>query len=100
MASRRRRNQKRQTSRAGAIAILVIVLSIGLIVANQTGPLKKRVEQLKKTQAIKQEQLDEEKERSIDLEQERIYVKTMQYVEKKAREMGLVYPDEIVIRPK
>lgn len=100
MPKRKKRNQKKQSSRSGAVAILVIVLAIGLFMASQTGPLKKRVEQLKKTEALKQEQLDEEKERSIDLEQERIYVKTMQYVEEKAREMGLVYPDEIVIRPR
>ena len=45
-------------------------------------------------------QLDQEKERAEDLEEYKVYVKTKQYAEEVAKErLGLVNPDEILLKP-
>ena len=45
-------------------------------------------------------ELEEEKERAEKLEEERIYVQTKEYIEKVAKEkLGLVKPDEILLKP-
>ena len=38
--------------------------------------------------------------RTLELEELRVYVKTMKYVEERAKQLGLVYPDEIIYKPK
>ena len=44
-------------------------------------------------------QVEEEKKRAEDLEEERVYVQTKQYIEKVAKEkLGLVNPDEIILK--
>ena len=49
---------------------------------------------------IIQEQIDEEKERAAELEEEKEYRKTREFIEKIARErLGLFYPDETVLKP-
>ena len=45
-------------------------------------------------------QIDAEEKRTLDLDALKVYVTTMKYVEDKAKELGLVYPDEIVFKPR
>ena len=46
-------------------------------------------------------QRDKELERSKELEEYRIYVQTKQYIEEVAKQkLGLVNPDEILLKPK
>ena len=45
-------------------------------------------------------QLQTEQERSEELEDQRAYMQTVRYIEEIARKvLGLVYPDETIIRP-
>lgn len=45
-------------------------------------------------------ELQEEQERSEELEDRRAYMQTVRYIEEIAREvLGLRYPDEIILRP-
>ena len=45
-------------------------------------------------------QVEEEKNRSAELEEYRIYVQTKQYIEEVAKQkLGLVKPDEILLKP-
>lgn len=79
--------------------ILVLVLIIGGFVSIQAGGLKERTHNLRKTYAEKQELLEAEKERTNSLEEQRVYVKTKEYIEARAREMGLLYPGEVLFIP-
>ena len=46
------------------------------------------------------DQLEEERKRAEELEEQRIYVQTKEYIEKVAKEkLGLVNPDEILLKP-
>ena len=45
-------------------------------------------------------QKEEEEQRALDLEEERKYVQTKQYIKEVAKEkLGLVDPDEILLKP-
>ena len=44
--------------------------------------------------------ISEQENRTLELQNLKVYVKTMKYVEDKAKELGLVYPDEILYKPK
>ena len=81
------------------ISILIVVLAIGIFFASKMTDAERRVNSLEKAEASKQEELDAENARTAGLEEQRIYVKTKKYIEEKARELGLVYPDEIIFVP-
>lgn len=44
--------------------------------------------------------ISEQENRTLELQNLKVYVKTMKYVEDKAKELGLVYPNEILYKPK
>lgn len=96
---RSRRNGEKNHSKAGMVAILIVVLAIGIVFASKMIAAEQRVNSLERAEAGKQEQLDAENHRTAELEDQRIYVKTKKYIEEKARELGLVYPDEIIFVP-
>ena len=47
-----------------------------------------------------EEQIAVQEKRTLDLDALKVYVTTMKYVEEKAKKLGLVYPDEIVFKPR
>ena len=48
----------------------------------------------------KRNQLEAEEQRTKELQEYKIYVKTKQYAEEVAKDkLGLVYPDEILLKP-
>ncbi len=42
---------------------------------------------------------EQECSRTAELEAQKIYVQTKQYIEEMAKKLGLVYPDEIIFKP-
>ncbi len=52
---------------------------------------------------LQEEQLEEERDEQLaiceELEEQAIYVQTKMYVEEVARDLGLVYPDEVIFKP-
>ena len=75
---------------------LVAVVAMGLYIAH----LKQKKTDLEESARIVQEQIDEELERAQELEKEKEYRKTREFIEKIARErLGLFYPDEKVLKP-
>lgn len=60
---------------------------------------KKDLEYQVREEALMQ-QLDQEKNRAQELEEYKVYVQTKQYVEEVAKQkLGLVKPDEILLKP-
>ena len=75
---------------------LVAVIAMGLYIVH----LQHKKADLEESARIVQEQIDEEMERAKELEEEKEYRKTREFIEKIARErLGLFYPDETVLKP-
>lgn len=60
---------------------------------------KQDAELTQKNQNLK-ETYEAESKRTSELEKQRVYVQTKQYIEEAAKKIGFVYPDEIVLKPK
>lgn len=80
------------------IAVAVLVL-FGVITYSQI-QLQEEKRALEKQKSELEEQLQTEKERSAELEDQRAYMQTVRYIEDIAREvLGLVYPEDTIMRP-
>ncbi len=80
------------------IAVAVLVL-FGVITYSSIR-LQAEERALEKRKSELEAQLQTEKERSEELEEQRAYMQTFRYIEEIAREvLGLVYPDETIVRP-
>ena len=94
-ARRHKKSKKRQAMIIGLIT-LVAVIAMGLYIVH----LQHKKADLEESARIVQEQIDEELERAKELEEEKEYRKTREFIEKIARErLGLFYPDEQVLKP-
>lgn len=94
------RSRKKQSNKLGVICITFVVLFVMLLVRFQINKSSQELEDLEEEAAYYNELLQQEKERTLELEDKRLYVKTKAYVEETAKKLGLVYPDEIIYKPK
>lgn len=101
---RLRAKQRRRAKITKNIATLVIVVGIISVITTllelQIRDLNRRFQkQSQKIEAV-QEQINEEQRRMELLTQRENYMKTKEYIEDIAKEkLGLVYPDEILLKP-
>ncbi len=80
------------------IVFVVAVFCLVLFVYTQS--LKRQSEELAQKKAVIEKKLEQEEQRTKDLEELEKYMQTKKYVEEVAKErLGLVYPDEILIEP-
>ena len=77
----------------GAIMCLFCIF-LGLRIISDQKKLRNNEER----KARLEQMIEEEKERSSELESEQDYVKTKEYIEEKARSIGYIYPDEIIFK--
>lgn len=96
----RRKKKNRWGNRMAIIGITFVVLSLAVIVNIKEAALKdKNLQYQRRLESLKA-QVEKEEERSKELEEYRIYVKTKQYIEEVAKQkLGLVKPDEILLKP-
>ena len=95
-----RKKHERQGSNMVQFGIGLVVLTLGLA----AGIHGRTLQQKNLDYQIREEKLEaalqEEEERKAELEEKKIYVRTKQYVEEVAKEkLGLVKPDEILLKP-
>ena len=85
------------------ICTSIIIFSIILLAASvfvKSMSLMEQKEELEVQAAELTSQIEDAREEYAELEEKEEYMKTKKYVEDVARnQLGLVYPDEIVIRP-
>lgn len=94
------KKKKRKQNRLAMLGITLVVLALLAVLGLQTVRLKQRRDEYADRLTSIEKQLSEQEERAADLEAERLYVQTRQYVEKVAKErLGLVNPDEIILKP-
>lgn len=82
------------------MGITVVVLGLAVVVQIKGSSLKS----IDREYEIRLENLtaqkEEEEQRALDLEEERKYVQTKEYIKEVAKEkLGLVDPDEILLKP-
>jgi len=89
--------RRKRQNHFGMVMLFVLVAMFCSVIAFKSLQLKtKRDEYNKKIEAL-QKQIDEQNERTLELQEYEKYTKTVKYVEEVAKEkLGLVYEDEIV----
>ncbi len=101
-ATKRSRAQKKDKwgNRMAMLGVTMVVLSLALVVNIKGSSLKS----IDREYQIRLDSLNEIKEqeekRAQELEEERKYVQTKEYIKEVAKEkLGLVDPDEILLKP-
>lgn len=100
VVSTRVTTRRKQSGKLGAFVIVVVSFAIIVAIFIQNNKLEKKLEKLKIQEQYYAELLEEENERTAELEEKAKYVKTKAYIEETAKKLGLVYPDEIIFKPK
>ena len=96
----RRKRKDRIGNRMTLIGITLVVLSMAVVVHLRGGSLTEKDLEYQIKEENLMRQVAEEEARAKELEEQRIYVQTKQYIEKTAKEkLGLVNPDEILLKP-
>jgi cell division protein DivIC len=91
---------RRYKKRTGIGIIAFVVLIFCAIVSYRRIGLEKESSETKLTIERLEAQIEEERERAVDINNQRAYVQTKKYIEDMAREkLGLVYEDEIIFAP-
>lgn len=84
----------------GMAAVTLVVVAMLCVLSVKMSALRERDETYAAKESALVQQLEAEKERSMELEERRVYVQTKQYIEEMARERwGLVNPGEIIFEP-
>lgn len=97
--SKKKKNTK-ITTRMGMIIVIGCLALLAVVVIYKAQDLKSQKQNLQVQAAELQDQLEEAKQDYKKLEEREKYMKTDEYVEDVARsQLGLVYPDEIVVKP-
>lgn len=91
--------RKRKKGKMVTLAISLIVMFFVAIMCMQIKDSKAELRTLARQEAKLQAQLEEEQKEAEDLEERRVYVQTKKYVEEVAKQIGFVYPDEIIYKP-
>ena len=96
MARRVQFRSKRQ-NHFGMVMVLILVVMFCSVIEIKSISLKNKRDEYNKKIETLEGQIEQQKERTKDLEEYEKYTKTSKYVEEVAKEkLGLVYEDEIV----
>ncbi len=96
----RRKPKGRWSNRLAIIGITLVVFCLGVVVNVKSDSMRKKDLEYQVKEESLMEQVQREKKRSNELEEYRVYVQTKQYIEEVAKQkLGLVKPDEILLKP-
>lgn len=94
------RKKKRRQNRLAMLGITLVVAALMCVLGYQTLLVQQKSDQYAEKLASIERQLEEQEARAADLEVQRIYTQTKQYIEQEAKsKLGLVNPNEIVLIP-
>ena len=86
-------------SRLSIIMITCVVVALTAVLLGARVSLRQKWQRQEEQITELQKQLEEEGVRAEEIDELEEYVGTDKYIEDVARETGLVYPDEILIKP-
>lgn len=100
MSNKRRRTTKQQSSVATFFICVAVLVVLGYS-AVKVSDLCEKSRELSETEYTLEKKIENAYLEKQDLVAQEKYMQTKQYIEDVAKEkLGLVYPDEIVIKPK
>ena len=91
-----RRKRQKRSAILGMVFAMLVVVGLGVLLWNEAKNVgyEKQIKEL-------QEQVDEEKQRTEELNEYKKYVQTKKFAEEIAKDkFGLIYPDEIIFKGK
>ena len=92
--------KKKKSHKAAMVTIFIVVAFFcGTLSISNRNKQKELDADQKEIERLEAE-IEEQEKRTLDLNDLKVYVKTMRYVEEKAKELGLVYPNEIIFKPR
>ena len=95
----KRKTVKRRSNRAAMIGISVMVAVILCVLFIQGSRLQVKAEVYAAREAELSEEIEKERERTQEIEDQKKYMQTDKYVEEVARQkLGLVYPNETIYK--
>lgn len=94
-----RRKRQKRSAILGMVFAMLVVVGLGVLLWNGKKNIEaKNVEYEKQIKEL-QEQVDEEKQRTEELNEYKKYVQTKKFAEEIAKDkFGLIYPDEIIFK--
>ncbi len=92
--------RKKESNKLGMFAIIVVSMIIVVAICIQNNKLEDKLNKLKAEEQEYAELVEEEENRTLELEERAKYVNTKAYIEEAAKKLGFVYPDEIILKPK
>lgn len=96
----KRKKRERWGNRMALMGITFVVFSMAVVVNTRGVVLREKDLEYQAKEESLRIQLEQEKDRAVRLEEERIYVTMDAHIEKLAKEkLGLVKPDEILLKP-
>ena len=99
-ARKDRSRHNKAVNRMTLLGITLVVASLAAAINLRGTSLKAKDLEYQVKEANLIRQVEEEQDRSEELEERRIFVQTKQYIEQVAKEkLGLVNPDEILLKP-
>jgi cell division protein DivIC len=96
---RKREKIRRGKNVINSFVVIVIMLIFVGIMMYQIHNLKEKNSQLTAEREVCQKMYDKEVERKEELEEQKVYVQTKEYIEEAAKKLGFVYPEEIIFKP-
>ena len=96
----RKRQKASAGNRAGMSVIALVVLVLITVLLVQSIRIQNKITAFNASNTQLESLIQEEKDRSVELEKLPAYIESDDYIEKAAREkFGLVYEDEIIFKP-
>ena len=96
-----RRKRQKRSAILGMVFAMLVVVGLGVLLWNgRKIAMKEEEDSVQKIKEL-QEQVDEEKQRTEELNEYKKYVQTKKFAEEIAKDkFGLIYPDEIIFKGK
>lgn len=97
----RKRKSKRRQSKFASLMIVSTVVTVCIMTLVLVSDLRRKSRDLSQTETMLEQRIEQATAAHDKLIAQEQYMQTDQYIEDMAKEkLGMVYPDEIVIRPK
>lgn len=94
-----KRKGKGRGNRINGLAVIAIAAIFIFILGIQIKNMEQEDKELTAKVNSLQSTYEQESNRTAELEEQKIYVQTKQYIEEMAKKLGFVYPDEIIFKP-
>ncbi len=99
---KRRENRRRikSTGKQALFFIILILVCLAITIKLKINSINKKLLVYEKKEEILKNELEKQENRKKELDEKEIYIKTDEYKIEVAKEkLGLVFPDEILIKP-